>query len=178
MKKLIVDGFDLTKLMGVLYVGSRHPGNTSVEEFFRTLHAGGNCEILALCALWIAGFYVEPKRSIELWHDKDFTVEVVAPYKAFDVFLFLPKGVDPHKLSEVVKGSHQKGEDSLELDELKRFHQGIYIGQIETFNSLVKDCILHLPKPTSSVIWPLEEFAKCEKEYWLFKVKRPVIRRI
>lgn len=175
MKKLIVDGIDLSGLLGIPYAGSRHPGNTPVKDFLESPDIGGNCEMLALGALWIAGFYVEPKRSIELWHDRDFTVEVLAPYKAFDIFLFLPKGADPHKVTQDVKKLPKNGADSIELDELKKFHQGIYVGKIDGFDS--KDLILHLPRPASSVIWPLEKFQRCEKEYWLFKVKRPNVRR-
>jgi hypothetical protein len=48
------------------------------------------------------------------------------------------------------------------MNELKKFHQAVYIGARDD------DCgnapFLHLPKPGPSCIWRLEDFGRAEKE--------------
>lgn len=177
MEKLVVAGIDLSGLLNVPYAGGRHPLKITILEFLLSLGEGANCELFALAILRIAGFYVEEKRSIELWHDTDFTVEVegVGPYQPFDIFFFLPRGADPHRVEEeVLKGFFEEGgQNGIDLNELKRFHLGVYIGSVDSS----EHCIFHLPKPGPSTIWPLEYFSRSDKEYWLFKVKRPFRKR-
>lgn len=175
MGKFAVAGIDLSRFVGVPYAGERHPGNTTIREFLDSCDEGSNCELFALAVLRLAGFSVEEKRSIELWHDMDFTLEVKEDglYELFDLFFFLPKGADPHKVEEeVLRGLYSQGSTLHNVDpnELKKFHLGVYIGSIggET------DCIVHLPKPGPSAIWPLSYFGESEKKYWLFKVKRAI----
>lgn len=168
--ELVIAGIDFRRFLNVPYAASRHPGNTNIQAFLDLPEQGANCELFALAAVRLAGFYVEEKRSIELWHDTKFTKEVKEEgvHELFDIFFFLPKGVDPHKVEdEVLLGLY-----NCDLNELKKFHLGVYIGEVGG----EKDCLLHLPKPGPSAVWPLSYFAKSEKEYWIFKVKRPVIR--
>ncbi len=173
MGKLIVEGVDLTEFLGVPYVASRHPGNTSVQEFVNNPKLGANCELFSSGIRRKRGFHVDQMRSIEMWHDTNFTVEVnEAPYEPYDCFLFLPKGADPHKLIEEVKNFHELPEN--DINELKKFHQAVYIGP--SHDDYRSGLFLHLPKPGPSCVWQFEDFAKSEKEYWLFKVKRPVLK--
>lgn len=171
MRELVVAHIDFFRFLNVPYVATRHPGNTTIQAFLDFPEHGANCELFALAALRLAGFYVEEKRSIELWHDDKFTEEVEKSglYEPFDIFFFLPKGADPHKVEDEVS----QGLYSLDANELKKFHLGVYIGEVGG----EKYCLLHLPKPGPSVVWPLSYFGECEKEYWLFKVKRPFIKQ-
>lgn len=176
MQKLIVGGVDLTRFLGIPYIGPRHPGNVSDREFYEFLanpNLGGNCELCALGVAWATGFYVELKRAIELWHDKDFTLEINedTPCREFDILFFLPKGVDPHKVEEDVAMGLYGGRYG--PNDFKKFHLGVYIGKHEG----LEHGVLHLPKPGPSTIWDFSQFERCEKEYWLFKVKRPFKRR-
>lgn len=168
MELLSVGGVDLTGFLGIPYNALRHPASESIEGFLAQRERGANCELFSLAFWWAAGFYVEPKRSIELWHDSSFTIEVSRDEcEIFDIFFFLPKGVDPHKVVEdVLHGAYKE-----DLNDLKKFHLAVYIGPIAQYG--FSPCLLHLPKPGPSCIWPFESFVRSPKEYWLFKIKRP-----
>lgn len=175
MEKLIVEGIDLTDFLDVPYVAKRHPGNETIEGFIKNKQDGANCELFSLGVVSHRGFYVPQARSIELWHDEVFTFEIGEEalsqklYIPFDLFFFLPKGVDPHKVEDEVA----KGSMNTNLNELKKFHLAVYLGAVDGLDSSF--CLLHLPKEASrSVIWTLEDFEESEKAYWLFKVKRPL----
>lgn len=175
MGTLIVEGVDLTEFLGVPYVGNRHPGNETIEGFLKNKQDGANCELFALAVIWHRGFYVPTARSMELWHDEVFTSDIgedaftQKSYIPFDIFFFLPKGADPHKVKEEIL----KIQTETDLNDLKKFHLAVYVGAIDGFHS--PHCLLHLStEETRSVIWPLEHFEKSKKEYQLFKVKRPL----
>lgn len=182
MGKLIVEGVDLTDLIGVPYVATRHPENTSARKFRKRPELGANCELFSRIVVLRSGFFIPRIRSIELWEDEIYTSDLGDPgeviregnIKPWDILLFLPKGADPHRVVEEVRCL--KAEDCTNLSESKKFHQAVYIGHVKEYGSV--HCLIHLPLETGkSVVWPLDHFAKSAKEYWVFKIKRPLVRR-
>lgn len=186
-EQLIADGVDLTKLRGVIYRGPRHPGNTSVEKFLATLEQGGNCQLLALGAVRMGGFYIDDPFPIdqedrfgskELWLDTQYT-EVVesgglshetlqhllldGKLHAFDIYFFLPPGVCPPAA----------GSD-IDPELLKKLHVAVWMGFVEVCKGGSVSLWLHNARPGPSALWTLEDF--CNRGYSLFAVKRPTCR--
>lgn len=172
MERLVVEGVDLTKFLDIPYVGRRHPENVSVAEFLSNPELGSNCQLFALGVLAYAGFQIEESSpeggrmgSRELWLRNSFTHYVVSEdirylakeLKPFDILFFFPKDASPW--------------------ELERLHIGIYIGEVDGFDS--PNCVLHnhdMGGPGSVEVWYLEQFEACEKRYWFRGAKRPIYR--
>ncbi len=184
MGKVIVGGADLSDLVGIPYVASRHPGNVSVDEFLKNPKLGCNCQLLVLGALKKAGFYIpsdirmdEGERfgSQELWADREWTETIFTAgiggsllgfhhYRGrpFDIFFFSP-----------IEWSGGR-KRILQPNEYKRIHVAVYIGKQVEFAKGRGECILHNATPGPSKIEVISFIAG--HYYLLLGVKRPVGR--
>src|SRR3989338_8153833 len=116
-ERVIIGGVDLTDLVGVPYVSSRHPGNVSVREFLENPNLGSNCQLLTLGVLARAGFFIPSAirmdqggrfGSQELWLDDVWTKRIFCRDSLntkirwfngifcaeFDIFFFWPPGFE------------------------------------------------------------------------------------
>ncbi len=191
MEKLIVKGVDLSEFIGIRYEISRHPGNTSVDEFLADTSGGANCQLFTLGVERKAGFYIDDQLSMEpdgrfgsreLWLDTKYTKCVIGGWyrrpnilwdlfcegelSVFDIYFFLPPGIN-------FSGENVYTDDDL----FKKFHTAVFIGFDFGGSGLVSNlrrAFLHNAKPGPSATWSLEDFK--ESGYTLFGVKRPICR--
>lgn len=193
MERLVVAGIDLTEFLKIPYVGRRHPGSVSVEEFLADPKAGSNCQLLALGVLKKAGFHIgdvkmdqnERVGSKELWDDGLFTKklfdvsefggflasmgEALALAEAaqpFNIFFFWPPEANPCHRSV--------------SPDFKRLHIGICVRGIDIKDmasgkgELPEPLILHNFYPGPSGLWTFDDFEA--REYSLYGAKQPTIR--
>jgi hypothetical protein len=191
VEKLIVQGVDITDLLGMPYEAGRHPGNTSVDEFLADPSGGANCQLFALGVLRKAGFSIDDKMpmdqgerfgSKEFWLDTRYTKLVTGGWRflqarqsmrrllfggklrVFDIYFFLPPGID-------LRGENPDTDEDL----FKKFHIAIFTGfdfdGREDFSNLSR-VFFHNAKPGPSAVWSMRDFE--EKGYTLFGVKRPI----
>ena len=181
MGKLVVEGVDLTKFLGIPYVGSRHPGNVSIEEFLAHPELGANCQLFTLGVLARAGFSIDYKLpmdrgerlgSKELWMDDTRTRKVAViegewtlaneislcreASRTFNLFFFWPKGVYPQNLPS----------------DFKKLHVGICVGSLTATHS---HDVLHNAKPGPSSVWRLGDFFR--SGYRPYGIKRHTYRK-
>lgn len=186
MEKLIVEGIDFTEFLGIPYVGSRHPGNISVDEFLANPRLGANCQLLTLGVESRANYLISPAiqmdqegrfGSKELWLDTECTGLVASgglsakalwllflldELKVFDIYFFWPPGV-----------CFSKTISDIDPELFKKLHTAVWMGFVDTDKGGYVSLWLHNAKPGPSALWPMQEFH--DRNYSLFGVKRPTV---
>ncbi len=188
MEKLVVDGIDLSNLVGIRYDASRHPGSVRIDEFLKNPQLGSNCQLLVLGALEKAGFYIgsqikmdqgERFGSQELWTDKIYTKLLLSVTERPIGILNIDAAL--YRIS--LEGcAHEffnifffwpPGWNPLSLPyDYKKMHIGVSVGLIKEEGS--DPFILHNAKPGPSNLWTLKDFVA--NKYFPFGVKRALIK--